>query len=250
MKAALAAAALGISTLMPQPVIAAEINVFLTGAARRSYEALAPQFEKASGHKLVTTYGLPPELLKRVDAGEHFDVLILSYDVEPLVRQGKLAVGSRTVFGRIGIGVAVRQGDPKPDFSSVEAFKRSLLNAKSIATSGEGSSGRYVDSLLVKLSIADQVKPKIKSGGAGTSAKLLSQGAVDFAVSGLPPLVGTPNIEWLGYLPEEINNWLPFTGGIAAKARNPDGARSLLNFLASPAAQPVWKANGLEPAGP
>jgi molybdate transport system substrate-binding protein len=251
MRAALgAAAAIAITALTPQPGAAAEINVFLTGAARRSYEALAPQFEKASGHKLVTTFGLPPDLLKKADAGEHFDVLILSYDVEPLVRQGRLAAGSRTVFGRIGIGVAVRQGDPKPDFSTVEAFKRSLLTAKSIATSGEGSSGRYVDSLLVKLGIAEQVKPKIRSGGAGTSARILSQGEVDFVVSGLPPLVGTPNIEWLGYLPDDINNWLPFTGGIAAKARDPEAARSLLMFLTSPAAQAVWKANGLEPAKP
>jgi molybdate transport system substrate-binding protein len=251
MRAALgAAAAIAITALTPQPGAAAEINVFLTGAARRSYETLAPQFEKASGHKLITTYGLPPDLLKRVDAGEAFDVLILSYDIEPLIKQGKLAVGSRTVFGRIGIGVAVRAGDPKPDFSTVDAFKRSLLGARSIATSGEGSSGRYVDSLLVKLGIADQVRPKIKSGGAGTSAKLLSQGEVDFVVSGLPPLVGTPKLEWLGYLPDEINNWLAFTGGAAARARNPEAARSLLNFLVSPTAQAVWKANGLEPAKP
>ena len=248
--ASLVPAGIGLCMLMTQTAQAADINVFLTGAARRAYDTLAPQFEKATGHKLITQSALPPDLIKKMDAGEPFDVIILSYDVENLVKQGKLASDSRTVFGRIGIGVAVKQGAPKPDFSTVEAFKRSLLNAKSIATSGEGSSGRYVATLLEKLGIADQVKPKIKSGGAGTSALLVSRGEVDFAVSGLPPLLGTPNIEWLGYLPAEINNWLPFTGGLSANAKQSEAGRALLKFLTTPAAIAVWKENGLEPVAP
>ena len=247
--ASLTAAIIG-TVLMAQGAQAADINVFLTGAARRAYETLAPQFERATGHKLITQSALPPDLIKKVDAGEPFDVIILSYDVENLIEQGKLAAGSRTVFGKIGIGVAVQQGAPKPDFSTVEAFKRSLLGAKSIATSGEGSSGRYVASLLDRLGIADQVKPKIKSGGAGTSALLTSRGEVDFVVSGLPPLLGTPNIEWLGYLPPEINNWLAFSGGLSANARQPEAGRAFLNFLTTPAAVAVWKQNGLEPVTP
>jgi molybdate transport system substrate-binding protein len=154
---------------------------------------------------------------------------------------------SRTVLGRIGIGMAVRKGSPKPDFSTVENFKRALLNAKSFATSGEGSSGRYVASLIQRLGIAEQVKPKIKSGGPGASAKMLANGEVDFVVSGLPPLLGTPNIEWLGYLPDEINNWLLFTGGLSVNARQPEAGRALLKYLTGPAAAAVWKENGLEP---
>ena len=154
---------------------------------------------------------------------------------------------SRTVFGRVGVGVAVRQGSPKPDFSTVEAFKRSLLNAKTIATSGEGSSGRYVASLIERLGIAEQIKPKIRSGGSGASAQMVSRGEVDFVVSGLPPLIGTPGIEWLGYLPEEINSWLVFSGGIGVNAKEAEAGRALLKFLATPAALAVFKANGLEP---
>ena len=244
-----AAAALG-AVFMIQSAQAADINVFLTGAARRAYDTLAPQFEKATGHKLITQSALPPDLIKKMEAGEPFDVMILSYDVEPLIKQGKLAAGSRTVFGQIGVGVAVQKGAPKPDFSTVDAFKRSLLNAKFIATSGEGSSGRYVAALLDRLGIADQIKPKIKSGGAGTSALLVSRGEVDFVVSGLPPLLGTPNIEWLGYLPAEINNWLAFTGGLSANAQQPEAGRALLQFLTTPAAIAVWKENGLEPVTP
>jgi molybdate transport system substrate-binding protein len=226
---------------------AVEIKAFFTGAAHRSLDAILPQFERATGHKVAGQYALPPALIKKIDAGEPFDVLILSYDVEGLVKQGKLAPDSRTVLGRIGIGVAVHKGAPKPDFSTVDKFKAMLLGAKSFATSGEGSSGRYVAGLIERLGIADQVKSKIKSGGPGASAKMLASGEVDFVVSGLPPLLGTPDIEWLGYLPPEINNWLLFTGGLGANAREPEAGRALLKFLTTPAAAAVWKDNGLEP---
>jgi molybdate transport system substrate-binding protein len=241
-------ASLCLSLLFTQFVHAADISVFVTGAARRAYETLAPQFEMATGHKLVSQYALPPDLIRKMDAGEPFDVIILSYDVEGLIKQGKLAPDSRTVFGRIGIGVAVRQGAPRPDFSTVDAFKRSLLEAKTIATSGEGSSGRYVAALLERLGIADQVKPKIRAGGPGYSAQLVSRGEVDFVVSGLPPLIGTPGIEWLGLLPDAIQNWLYFTGGLSVTAKEPAAGRELLKFLTTPVAAAVFKENGVETA--
>jgi molybdate transport system substrate-binding protein len=231
---------------MTQTTHAAEVKAFVTGAARAAYETITQQFERDTGHKLVTHFDLPPALVRKIDAGEPYDVIILSYDVEALIRQGKVVADSRTVFGRVGVGVAVRQGSPKPDFSTVEAFKRSLLDAKTIATSGEGSSGRYVASLIERLGIAEQVKPKIRSGASGASAQMLSRGEVDFVVSGLPPLIGTPGIEWLGYLPEEINSWLVFSGGIGVNAKESEAGRALLKFLATPAALAVFKANGLE----
>ena len=247
MKFALSAASIGLSLLMTQTTQAAEVKAFVTGAARAAFQTLAPQFEQASGHKLVSHFDLPPALVRKIDAGEPYDVIILSYDVDALIKQGKVVADSRTVFGRVGVGVAVRQGSPKPDFSTVEAFKRSLLNAKTFATSGEGSSGRYVASLIEKLGIAEQVKPKIRSGAAGASAQMVSRGEVDFVVSGLPPLIGTPNIEWLGYLPEEIQSWLLFSGGVSVNAKEAQAGRALLNHLKTPEALAVFKANGLEP---
>jgi molybdate transport system substrate-binding protein len=248
-----AAAAFGsISLLLANtshnPAQAAEVKVFLTGAARGAYEILAPQFERASGHKLVTQSGLPPDLIAKIDAGDPFDVIVLSYDVEALIKRGKVEASSRTVLGQTGVGVAIRAGSPKPDFSTVEKFKQALLGAKSIATSGEGSSGRYVASLLDRLGIADQVKPKIKSGGAGRAAELVAAGEVDFVVSGLPPLISTPNIEWLGLLPPEINSFVVFTAGLSTAAKEPDAGRALLHFLATPEAMAVYKAKGLDPA--
>jgi molybdate transport system substrate-binding protein len=246
MKFALPAATIGLSLLMTQTTQAAEVKAFVTGAARAAYKTITQQFERDTGHKLLSHFDLPPALVRKIDGGEPYDVIILSYDVEALIKQGKVVADSRTVFGRVGVGVAVRQGSPKPDFSTVEAFKRSLLDAKTIATSGEGSSGRYVASLIERLGIAEQVKPKIRSGGSGASAQMLSRGEVDFVVSGLPPLIGTPGIEWLGYLPEEINSWLVFSGGIGIDAKQAEAGRALLKFLATPAALAVFKANGLE----
>ena len=138
MKVRLFAASIGLSVLMTQAAAAAEITAFVTGAARSAYETLAPQFERATGHKLVSQFELPPTLIKKIDAGEPFDVIILSYDVEGLIKQGKVVADSRAVLGRVGVGVAVRQGAPKPDFSTVDAFKRSLLDAKTHRDIGRG----------------------------------------------------------------------------------------------------------------
>jgi molybdate transport system substrate-binding protein len=247
MKPGLSAATIGLFLLMTQTTQGAEIKAFVTSAAKASLETMAPEFEQSSGHKLVAEFDLPPALVRKIDAGEPYDVIILSYDVEALVKQGKVVPDSRTAFGRVGIGIAVRQGSPKPDFSTVEAFKRSLLDAKLIATSGEGSSGRYVASLIERLGIAEQIKPKIRSGPGGMSGELVSRGEVDFVVSGLPPLIGVPNIEWLGYLPAEINSWLLFSGAVNVNAKEPAAGRALLKFLTTPTAMAVWKANGLEP---
>src|SRR5262245_21566380 len=130
MKFVLSATTIGLSLLMTQTTQAAEIKAFVTGAARASLATLAPQFERSSGHKLISQFDLPPALIRKIDAGEPYDVIILSYDVDALIKQGKVMADSRAVFGRVGVGVAVRQGSPKPDFSTVEAFKRMLLNAK------------------------------------------------------------------------------------------------------------------------
>jgi molybdate transport system substrate-binding protein len=240
-------AAIGISLLVSSPAQAAEVRALVTGAARPAFQELAPQFEKATGHKVIAQFGLPPELLRKADAGEPFDVMILSYDIEPLVKQGRFAAGTRTVLGRTGVGVAIPAGAPKPAYNSADALKASLLAAKFIATSGEGSSGRYVLTLLDRLGVADQVKPKIKSGASGQAAKLLADKEVDFAVIGLAPVSGVAGVEWLGYLPDNLNSWLPFTGAVNVAAKEPAAGAALLKFLVTPAAASVFKARGLEP---
>jgi molybdate transport system substrate-binding protein len=250
MKTGWLAAAAIVATAISSTANAAEVRAFVTGAARTAFQEIVPQFERASGHKVVAQFGLPPELLKKAEAGEPFDVMILSYDVAGLIKQGKLVDGTRTVLGRTGVGIAIPRGSAKPDYSSADAFKSSLLKAKFIATSGEGSSGRYVLTLLDRLGVADQVKPKIKSDASGQAAKLLAAKEVDFAVIGLPPVAGVPGVEWLGWLPDELNSWLPFTGGLNVASKEPDAGRALLAFLVTPASAAVFKSKGLEPVKP
>jgi molybdate transport system substrate-binding protein len=247
MKTGFIVSSIGLSLLLTQAAHSADLTVFVTGAARDAFNEMKPQFEQATGHKVTPQFDLPPNFYRRIDAGEPFDAIILSTDVAPLIEKGKVVADSRTPLGRTGVGIAIPEGKRKPDFSTVEAFKRELIDAKAIATSGEGSSGRYVLALLDRLGIANEVKPKIKSGAAGAAAQLIARGEVDFAVIGLPPLVGVPGVVWLGYLPAEIQSWLVFTAGISTAAKEPAAARALLSFLITPAALAVWKARGLEP---
>jgi len=252
MTSILAAAAGALAAVLIQGMAqAVEIKVFSSGALRAAYNPLVAQFERATGHKVVSEFALPPAVLSKIAAGEQFDVVILSLDVQDLIKQGKVVADSRVALGRTGVGVAILAGWPKPDFSTVDKFKRMLLDAKAIGTSGDGASGRYVASLIERLGIADQVKPKIKSGLSGYTRELLTKREVDFVVSGLPPLVGVPNLEWLGNIPEEINSWVVFTGGVSAAAKEPEAGRALLKFLTTPAAVAAFKAQGgLDPVAP
>jgi molybdate transport system substrate-binding protein len=245
----IAVTSLAMTILSPHALLrAAEVRVLSTGAIGAALNELRPRFETASGHKLDIQYALPPALLAKIGAGEPFDVVILSLDVEGLIKQGKVTAVSRTVLGRTGVGVAIRQGAPKPDFGNADSFKRALLGAKSIATTGEGSSGRYVLTLLDRLGIANEVKPKIKSGESGSVPQLLTSGAVDFAVVGLPPVANAPGVEWLGWLPTELNSWVVFTGGVGSAAKEAKAGQALLDFLTTPDAVAVFKAKGLDPA--
>jgi len=246
----IAAVALGAaaSALVATASHAAEIKLMSSGAVQAAILELIPQFERASGHKVTTDFDLPPSLIRKVESGTPFDAIILSLDVEPLIKQGKVAADSRTVLGRTGVGMAIPQGAPKPDVSTVEAFKRSLLDAKAITTSGDGSSGRYVLTLLDRLGIADQIKPKIKSGPTGAAAQFLAKREVDFAVIGRPPVAGVAGVEWAGPVPDELQSWVLFTGGVGAAAKEPAAARALLNFLTTPPAVAVFQAKGVDPA--
>jgi molybdate transport system substrate-binding protein len=235
-------------TLMTQSIQAAELKVMVTGAAKDAFNQLAPKFERITGHKISAQFDLPPNFFQKIEAGESFDVIILSMDVEGLINQGKVSGDSRTVLGRTGVGVAIHQGVRKPDFGTVGAFKAMLLEAKSITYSGEGSSGRYFLSLMDRLGMTEAMKPKLRPpAGVGGAAALLSKGEAEIAVIGLPPIVGVPNIEWLGWIPDELQNWVVFTGGVSTASKEAAAGRALLAFLTTPAAVTVWKARGLDP---
>ncbi|MEW6452935.1 MAG: substrate-binding domain-containing protein [Pseudomonadota bacterium] len=234
--------------LMTQNIQAAELKVMVTGAAKDAFNELAPRFERSTGHKISAQFDLPPNFIRRIEAGETFDVIILSMDVDGLIKQGKVLADSRTILGRTGVGVAIHQGVRKPDLATVDAFKTMLRDAKSVTYSGEGSSGRYFLSLLDRLGMTEIMKAKLRPpGGVGGAAALLSKGEVEIAVIGKPPTVGVPNIEWLGWIPGELQSWVVFTGGVGAASKEAAAGQALLAFLTAPAAVTIWKARGLDP---
>jgi molybdate transport system substrate-binding protein len=236
--------------MLMQSAHAAEVKAFISGAARNAFEGIIPLFEKASGHTVTMQSDIQQTLFRRIDAGETFDALVISIDVAGLIKQGKVAADSRTVLGRTGVGVAVRHGAPRPEFSTVDAFKRMLLNAKSV-THSEGSSGKHFLSLLDRLGLTDAIKPKIiQPIGSGGASRLVASGKAELAVIGLPPVLAVPGLDWLGWLPDELNEWIVFTGGASSAAQEPQAARAFLRYLSAPDAVAVFKAKGLEPVAP
>jgi molybdate transport system substrate-binding protein len=230
---------------------AAEIKVLCNGAITSVTDELFTRFQRATGHKLTVRYEFGPVLSREIEAGEVFDVAILSLDVEGLVKQGKIAAGTRVVLGRTGIGVGVRRGAPKPDISTTEAFKRALLNAKSVAYSGEGSSGLYVLGLLERLGITEEMRAKLKpQPPVIPTAQAVTTGEAEIVVVGVALILLVPDAELVGWLPPELQSYVIFTGGLSATAREPEGGRALLNFLVTPETRAMLKANGVEPDAP
>jgi molybdate transport system substrate-binding protein len=235
---------------------AAEIKVLSAGAARQPQRELFSQFERVTGQKIVTEFDFGLSLKRRIEAGEAFDVAILTVDVDELIKQGKIAPGTRVVLGRTGVGVAVRKGAPKPDISTTEAFKHTLLNAKSVAYAKEGGSGVYFLSLLQRFGIADEMKGKLMpyptaagrtpSGGDG-SVEAVAAGEADLAVNGTVVIAAVPGVDLVGGLPPELQTYVIFTAGVSARAKQAEAGRNLLTFLTTPAAIAVFKAGGLEP---
>ena len=179
---------------MAQSATAAEIKVLTTGAFKQVVVALVPEFEKATGHKVVLDNGTVGQLQKRVDDGETFDVLVLSpKGIEDYIKSGKIVAGSNANLAKVGVGVMVKEGAPKPDISSVEAFKQALLKAKSVGyidPASGGSSGIYVAGLLDKLGIADQIKPKAKLQKGGHVSDLVKAGEAEIGIHQISEIVG------------------------------------------------------------
>src|SRR5262245_25008257 len=172
--------------VVSQPASAADIKVLTAGAMRGVLAELLPQFEQGTGHKVSLDNATAGMLAKRIEGGEAFDVAIITPKViDSLAEKGKIAPDSRVDVAKVGIGVAVKEGAPLPDIASVEAFKRTLLAAKSVAyidPKGGGSSGIYFDDLLDRFGIGGEIRPKAKLKQGGYVAELVASGEADLAV--------------------------------------------------------------------
>ena len=228
---------------MANPV---EIGVLSSIATREAYNELVPQFERVSGHRVKTTWAGTTDIMKRMAAGETYDlVLISSSEADNLTKQGKLV--SRTDLARCGIGVAVRAGAPKPDISSGDALRRALLAAKTVGYTS-GPSGVYMAKLIERMGIAAQVQPKhrgVPSGG--TIGTIVASGEAEIGFQQVSELVHIKGIDYIGPLPPDVQHVTVFSASLHAGAKQPEAARALVGFLTAPAARAVYQKNGLEP---
>jgi len=243
---ALAAAAVALAiALGAAPATAAEITALVSNAFKTSFPDFSPSFEKATEHRLKVVFGSTDPLKVRIEKGEVVDLAILGDGaINDLIKQGKLVAASRVVVARSGLGVAVRKGAPKPDLSTADAFKRTVVNAKSIGFNERGLTGIYLWSLFDKLGLTAVVKAKFKDGSGATMA---GTGQTEIGLTQASEIALVPEAELAGRLPAEIQHFTVFPAAISASAREPDAARSLLKFLASPEALKVMREKGLEP---
>ena len=229
-----------------------ELTVYSSIGVRSAAEELFRRFEKQSGNRLAVTWGTAPMLVARIEAGERADVLILSRaGVEGLLKKGKILSGSDVTLAGSGVAIAVKAGAPKPDISTPEALKQTLLKTKSIAysePSAGGASGVYFAKLLERMGIAEQMKPKTKYPPAGGfSAELLLTGEAELAVQQKPELLHVRGVEIVGFLPGDLNLVTEFAAAIMAGSENAQAGKALIDSLRSPEAAAVFRSKGLEP---
>lgn len=236
---------------MPAPLFKpAVLKVLTTGAMKQVVLAVVPEFEKATGHKVSVMNDTAGALAKRIEAGEAFDLgIITPAAVDDLIAKGKFAAGSRVNLASVGLGVAAKAGAPLPDIGTVEAFKRALMNAKSIVytdPAGGGSGGIYFAKLLERLGLAEQMKPKTILVRGALAAERVAAGEAELAITQMSEILPVPGVVVVGPLPKEIQNVTTYAGGLGAAAKNSEAAKALLKHLAGPGTAAVLKSRGMQ----
>jgi molybdate transport system substrate-binding protein len=243
---------IGLVLLLAQGVAAdaAEIKVLAGGAIAGVLGELGPAFERATGHKPIIEYGLAPQVKQRIEGGVPFDIVILSPGpMGDLAKQGKIA-GTPVAIARDGVGVAVRTGAPKLDIGSVDAFKRTMLNAKSISYAPQATTGVHLAKLFERLGIAEEMKSKTKpQQAADRIPQAVADGEAELAIALTSSLLLAKGVEVVGKLPAELQNYLVFTASVGASAKEPEAAKAFIRHLTAPEAHAVIKAKGWEPGG-
>lgn len=227
---------------------AAELKVLAGGSLTGPLNEIAPQFERASGHKLVIHFDSTPNLIKLATSGAPFDLGVVPVDVfKDAAAKARFAVGPTIDIARAGYGVAVRFGAPKPDLNTSAAFKKSMLDAQSIAYIPASAAGGYVTGVFERLGIAEQMKAKTKPQTATTQIpQAVAKGDAELGVFLINVLIA-PGVELAGPFPAELQQELVFSAAIAADSKEADAAKAFIRFLATPAATAVIKAAGMNP---
>jgi molybdate transport system substrate-binding protein len=242
----------GLQLAMSQLAKAADLNAISGGAFKQVLTALLAQYEKESGNKVAVTYQTVGQHLKLISSGqETFDVAVLTPEaIDGLIKEGKVAAGSRADLAKTGVGVVVKAGAPLPDISTVDAFKRTLLAAKSVAyidPAAGGSSGIYVAKLLERLGIAKEVNAKAVLVHGGEVATHIADGEAEIGIHQISEILPVKGATLVGPLPPEIQNYTVYSAGLGTAAKDGAAASGLIKFLSGPHALPIIKAKGMEP---
>ena len=241
-----------LTLLIAQVAIAqkAPLRVMSSNGVKAVVDDLRLSCERAIGHPIEIQFGTAVSLKQKIDAGEPFDVALLTSDViDELIKTGKIAEASRVNMARSGIGIGVRAGEAKPDIRTNGVLKATLLNAKSIAYPGDGASRVHVEEMLERLGITNEIKPKAilakGSAGAGTSVTSRQADLLLTLMSEIPPLAG---VELVGPLPADVQGYVYFAAGIGVKADNAEAGKALIRLLTNTDAHRVYIEKGMDPA--
>src|SRR5882757_8901355 len=244
-----AGASIFAATLVLSPMAeAVELKVIAGGSMTASLNALAPEFEKATGHKLVIHFDSTPNIIARVTSGTPFDVVVVPGDVfKDAAAKARFAPGPTIDIARVGYGVIVRAGAPKPDISTPDAFKQAMLAAPSVAFLPASAAGAYVTKVFDRLGIAEEMKAKTRVQTAPAQiAPAVAKGDAELGIF-LTNVLIAPGVELVGPFPGELQQELVFTSAIAADTMEADAARALIDYLKTPAATAVIKSAGMTP---
>lgn len=232
-------------------VQAAELQVLAGGAMTAPMKELAAQFERASGHTVVMRFGTTPELIKMASTGGPFDLGVVPREVfKDSTAQAQFAAGPTIDIARVGLGVAVRSGAPKPDISSPEALKQTLLNARSIATIPASAAGAQVLRVFESLGVGEAMKAKTKAQpGPAQVVEAVASGEAELGVF-LINVLTAPGLDVVGPVPPPLQQEVVFTAGVAANTKAAEAAKAFIAYLQTPAASAVLKAKGMTPGAP
>jgi molybdate transport system substrate-binding protein len=241
-------AAVGLVIIAASPASSDELKIFGSRVTRMIVEDVGPRFEQATGHHLVVLTDVTAVMKRRIEAGEPFDLAVLvDFQADEMIRKGKLLADTRSDIMKAGIGVAIRRGAQLPDISTVDAFKQTLLAAKSITYLREGGSTIYLDRLFARMGIAEALRPKTVKPDTESVSEAVAAGDVELGLIVIPNILSVPGAQLVGPIPEDVQSYIVFTAAVAANSLNQQAARDLIAFLKSPAAVAAIKAKGMSP---
>jgi len=217
---------------------------------KHALEKLAPEFETATKHKLVLQFAPAADMKGRIEKGEPFDLTFLtSVAIDDLIKQGRLVAATRTDIAKVGAGVAIRRGASRPDMTTTDTFKRTMLGARSITYVSTGATGATMRKAFEQLGIADEMKAKTRLVSGISAAAAVAKGDAELGFSVISEILGVEGVEFAGPLPPEVQVYLVFPAAVSSNARSPDAAESFIRFLTTPTAVSVIRAQGMEPGG-